>query len=356
VDICDSILHMDLRFLIIKFKESPGINKILFGVSGITLIFLLVFVSWWNREIVINKTNKDNNTLTNEGPKSSISGISCDNYNRRPVAVMVSSDPETRPLSGIGEADIVFEMPVTPSGVTRMMAVFQCKNPGEIGSIRSAREDFIPLAAGLKAIYAHWGGEREAMVELNKHIIDNIDAMKYEGIYFYRRLGIKQPHNGFTDLDMLLKATDDLKYIKENSFSGYLHEDKKQPSNLLNLIDNFLIEYPSPFKVQWVYDKNEATYKRFRDGKPEIDKNTDNQAEASVIVAMKTTSRFSNKDYLTVDTTGEGEAYIYQNGVKISGRWEKDPSSIDSKLFFYDIDGREINFVPGKIWVEIVIE
>jgi hypothetical protein len=36
------------------------------------------------------------------------------------------------------------------------------------------------------------------------------------------------------------------------------------------------------------------------------------------------------------------------------GTWKKDKSKIDSKLTFYDEAGKEIRFVPGQIWVEIV--
>src|SRR3989344_2427674 len=85
-------------------------------------------------------------------PESDLSGERCQNAKRRPIAVMLSSDPETRPLSGIGAADLVFEMPVTDGGVTRMMTVFQCEQPKEIGSIRSARSDFIPWVHGLGAV------------------------------------------------------------------------------------------------------------------------------------------------------------------------------------------------------------
>lgn len=331
-----------------------NINKtiILFGI--IAFILVIVFWFWWrgDRQLdIYNGTNGDDGINI---PKSSISGISCDNYNRRPIAVMLSADAITRPLSSISEADIVFEMPVTPGGVTRMMAVYQCLTPTEIGSIRSAREDFIPLAAGLDAIYAHWGGEREALQELNNHVLDNIDALKYDGIYFYRKAGIKQPHDGFSDLDTLFKAVRNLNYREDDNFIGYLHGKSLSPSNILNLVNEISIDYPSPFDIRWVYDDKREVYKRFRGGKPEIDKNNSSQVEVSVVIVIKTTSRYTNEYYLTVDTTGEGEAEIYQNGIKIPGKWEKDTSNIGSKLFLYDLDGEEIKLNVGKIWVEIV--
>ncbi len=332
----------------------PNLNKLIIALGSIALILIIVFWFWWgNKEI--NITNSLTANTNNNLPESPISGISCENYARRPIAVMMPSDPVARPLSGLSEADLVVEMPVTPGGVTRMMAVFQCGEPEEIGSIRSAREDFIPLAAGFGAIYAHWGGEHEALKKLNGHIIDNIDAMVYETVYFFRKKGIPQPHNGFTDFDKLLKGSRDLNYDMSNKFAGYPHSDKNDsPKNIIDLTDSIDIDYPKPLNVNWTYDPGSKTYKRSRDGRSENDKNTDAQVSASVVVVMETTSSFTNKDYLTVVTTGEGKATIYQNGVMINGKWSKDPAHLDSKLFFYNNEGKEVEFMPGKIWVEIV--
>ncbi len=153
-----------------------NLNKLLIVTGATVLIFIVIFIVWWNKEIIINNgisiINKD------ERPKSLITGLDCPGADVRPVAVMLASDPEARPLSGISQADMVFEMPVDPTGITRFMAVFQCEKPKEIGSIRSARNDFIPLAASLKTIYAHWGGEQGALEKLDNHIIDTLNALK----------------------------------------------------------------------------------------------------------------------------------------------------------------------------------
>ena len=133
-----------------------------------------------------------------------------------------------------------------------------------------------------------------------------------------------------------------------------MNAKKSANKNLLNLASLVNIEYPNPFNVRWEHDPNSNTYKRFRGNQAEIDKNTNSQVSASVVVVMETTSTFTNKDYLSVVTTGQGNAVVYQNGIQINGKWSKNPSTLDSKLFFYDNDGEEIEFVPGKIWVEII--
>lgn len=286
---------------------------------------------------------------------SSIAGLNCETAQRRPMAVMMASDPEARPLSGIGAADLVIEMPVTPNSVTRFMAIYQCQTPKEIGSIRSAREDFIPLAAGFDAIYAHWGGEHGALAELDRHVIDNINALQFDGTIFYRKSGIKPPHNGFSNLDLLFQQAKAFYYSLTKDFSGYPHTDTAPAKNISNVATVVTLDYLSPYNVSWTYDQKTNLYSRSRGGASEIDKNTNQQVTASVIAMMDTTSHILTQgdQYIVVKTTGEGSAEIYQNGIKITGTWKKDPAKLDSKLYFYNSSGDEIKFAPGQIWIEI---
>jgi len=337
-----------------KFLKKLDLNKLLLMAGGVVLILIVIFIVWWNKEIVINNAVSTGNK--DDIPKSLVTGLDCPDANTRPIAIMLASDPEARPLSGIGQADMVFEMPVDPTGITRFMGIFQCEKPKEIGSVRSAREDFISLAAGTGTIYAHWGGEHGVLEKLNGHIVDNIDALKYEGEIFYRKSGIRPPHNGFTNFDLLTKTAQNLKYNLENSFSGYPHQEKEPRKNLSNLTDRVNINYPGRYVVSWTYDLETNLYSRFRGGSVEIDKDNGQIVKAGVVVVMNTTSKFLKEQYISVDVQGEGVARVYQNGGVVTGKWNKDPSRLDSKLYFYDDSGKEVKFAPGKIWVEIVTQ
>lgn len=328
-----------------------NLNKVLILTGATALLFVLAFFVWWNKEITITGLNP----LKNEpGIRSSISGQECVNAERRPLAVMLAGDPETRPLAGIGQADIVFEMPVTSNGITRFMAVYQCEDPKEIGSIRSAREDFIPLAASLGAVYAHWGGEKGALEKLDSGIISNIDAMKYEGTIFYRKNSVPRPHNGFTNIELLWGKAGSLGYGSEDDFQGYSHGTGELKRNLSNLVSSVDIDYPGQYKVRWQYDEPTNSYLRFRGGSREMDSNSGEQVKANSVIVMRTTSKALNQDYIRVDVVGQGEISVYQNGSITTGTWNKDPANLSSKLYFYDSQGKEIEFVPGKIWVQIV--
>jgi hypothetical protein len=294
-----------------------------------------------------NEFNISGSSVEKDKKISSISGQECENAGVRPFAVMVSSDAEARPLSGIGEADMVFEMPVVENGFTRMMAVFQCGRPKEVGSVRSSRLDFVPLALGLDAIYAHFGGEHEVLEELNSGIIDNIDGLKYDGTYYYRKKEIPRPHNSFTNFDLMTEIALKLGYNLDEAKVSYPHEEKSKSQGTAE---------PEPvfnenFRVIWRYNPGTNSYLRNRAGTDEIDKNTGRQIETKNVVIAETSASPINKDYIRVKTVGSGPATVYKDGITIDGSWEKKDDN--AKMFFYDKDGKEINFAPGSIWVEI---
>lgn len=287
-------------------------------------------------------------------PISPISGLSCADAGRRPLAVMLAGDAVARPLSGLSEAEMVIEMPVITGSITRLLAFFICYEPKEIGSVRSARHDFIPIAKGLDAIFAHWGGSHFALDKLNAGVIDNIDALKNPYNAFFRKSGIVAPHNGFTSASRLLFAAEKLGYRLENKSAGYLHLAENEVKPPATTTKTLLINYPGVFQVKYVYQPSSNSYLRFRGGAKEIDKNNSQQVAAKNVIIMRAFSKQIEGQYNDVQVEGAGQAAIYRNGEEIIGTWKKDAASQNSKLFFYDSVGQEIKFVPGQIWIEIV--
>src|SRR3989338_3210572 len=306
-------------------------------------------------DISSGKLNGKNSTLSPAPalPKSPISGLACVNAQRRPIAVMLAGDSVARPLSGLSEADLVFNMPVITNSTTRFMAVYVCNSPKEIGSVRSSRDDFIPLARGLDAIFAHWGGSHFALDELTKGVVDNIDALANPFSAYFRKSGIASPHNGFTSGTRLYGAAEKMGYRQKENFSGYLHLAESTKTNATTT-KTLSIGFPGEFAVKYVYDPEDNSYWRWRGGTKEIDKSTGRQIEAKNVAIMIAQSRQIEGQYNDVNVEGSGKAQIYRNGEEILGTWKKSAASQTSKLYFYDSAGNEVKFVPGQIWVEIV--
>jgi len=328
-------------------------KKIIIGILLVVTLAALYFLGSRNFEV---KNSHFNVTSSPDwAERSPISGQSCENYKRRPVAVMLSGVPRVRPLSGLQSAEMVFEMPVTVGGINRFMAVFVCNSPSEIGSLRSARHDFIPLAMGLDAIYAHWGGSHFALEKLGAGIMDNINALPNRYEAFYRKSGYKAPDDGFTSMKRLLSSAEKYNYRLSTDFEGYLHctEDtlNQNPSKKKKTLE---IAYPGAYKVKWDYQPGDKSFYRFRGGTAEIDQLTGDQITAKNIVVLRASQHHLEGQYNDVDIEGSGEATFFRAGRRFEGSWEKPREPKKSKLEFLTDEGSEFEFLPGPIWVEII--
>ena len=330
--------------------------------------------------------------IANEGPVSPISGLSCENWNKRPVAVMQPADPTARPAAGFSDADMVFEMPVFTNSNTRLMGVYVCNVPDEIGSMRSGRHDYIPLAKGLDAIYVHWGYSKFAQELLKENIIDNIDCLTMACPRWPISGTMKLEDTGYISKSMIDETMEKRGYRKEGNFSGYPHQGEI-PLEQRSKGGNLRLAYPGKYDVEYDYDKDSNSYLRTWDGVADTDKNNGKRVAPKNIVVMVAKDAqiklADEQDYINkglrnpwslvpkedqagldyggvgrynnlqmgdpwFDTEDSGEAFFYLNGNEYRGTWKKDKSRLDSKLLFYNNDGQEIKFVPGQIWVNIM--
>jgi len=322
------------------------------------------------KQIELNQKPAESNApAANQGDVSPITGIACNNWNKRTYAVMQPADVLARPLAGLGQADMVFEMSAVYGSITRLMGVYGCITPEEVGSLRSARHDFVHIAKSLDSIYVHWGrADIEQFKEvLNSGIIDdmncNDDAGKSSGKYCFRKEGMERGvDSGYAKFAQLIEGANAFGYSTENKFSGYPHQAEVALDQRPNG-GNLRVAYAKPYDAEYDYDKATNSYKRTWGGVADTDRNTKERiAPKNVVVLIADAAPIKvGEQYVNVqigdpwfDSADSGSAFYYMNGQQYKGTWKKDKSKIDSKLFFYDESGQEIKFVPGQIWVDII--
>jgi hypothetical protein len=343
-------------------------------IAAALVIILVAGLGYWRGWFGKNKANPlDLNSMkggvemgapANTGEVSPFTGLSCANWNRRPIAVMEAADLSVRPDSGFSDADLVLEMPAITASITRLMGVYVCNNPAEVGSIRSTRHDYIALAAGWDAVLTHWGGSHFAGDILNKGVIDNLDLNGSFGNKApecgFRKEGIPPPDNGFAKFDKLLECAKTRNYRMEDKFSGYPHQAEasvdQRPTG-----GHLRVGFAGPFAADYDYDKATNTYLRSWNKVADTDANNGKRLAPKNVAVIIASSEQIEGQYNNVqigdpqfDSVSEGEAHYYFNGKEIVGRWKKDKSKWASKLFMYDDKGEEVKFVPGQIWVEIL--
>jgi hypothetical protein len=341
-------------------------------IAVVVVIILIVGVGFWRgwfgpkkaAPLNLNATRDDTTAPVNTGEVSPFSGLACANWNRRPIAVMEASDTSVRPDSGFSDADLVVEMPAITASITRLMPIYVCNDPAEVGSIRSTRHDYIALAAGFDAILVHWGGSHFAADILNKGVIDDLDLNGSMGHKApecgFRKEGIPPPDNGFAKYSTLLDCAQKAGYEMTDKFSGYPHQaeapEDQRPSG-----GHLRVGFAKPYDVSYDYDPATNTYLRTWGGVADVDANNGKRNAPKNVAVVIASSEQIEGQYNNVqigdpqfDTVMEGEAHYYLNGQEYSGRWKKDKSSWSSKLYLYDDKGEEMKFVPGQIWLEVL--
>ncbi len=291
--------------------------------------------------------------------RSSISGLSgreCSDANRRPIGVMLASDVITRPVSGFAEADMVWELPVLVSDVTRLLAVYQCGRPDDIGSVRSARHDYLFLAEGVDAIMAHWGGSYHALNRISAGEFKTINALTNPFGAYFRKDSLPAPYNGFTSYENLWNALGKLGYRTETTFKGYRFKDdgpvdERPAGGTLN------IGWPGAFSVRYEYDPETNKYVRFWGGTKQVEGgDKTREITPSVVAIMRAGNGFADGPggYNDVDIEGEGALEVYQDGIVIKGRWKKNELQKTDPVHFLDEQGKNIEFTKGQVWVMAV--
>lgn len=287
---------------------------------------------------------------------SGLSGVACAHPDRRAIGVMVAGDPINRPISGFAKADWVWELPVLVSDVTRLTAYYQCNEPGEIGSVRSVRHDYLFLADGLDAIVAHWGGSYHALNRIAAGEFQTLNALTNPFNAFFRKNNLPAPYNGFTSYDRLWNALEKLGYRTTTQFKGYDFKDDiaqgERPAG-----GTLSIAWPGAFRVSYEYDPTTNRYQRFWAGTRVVD-GEDNKtpvAPSSVIVVRATNGPADGPGgYNDVGIEGEGDMTVYQDGKAIPGRWKKNELNKKDPMIFTNQQGQPIQFVRGQIWATAV--
>ncbi len=273
-------------------------------------------------------------------------------YGNRPVAVVIENSPGAIPQSGLSRADLVYEVPVE-GGITRFLAVFSGRDVGKVGPIRSARVYLAEKAKELGAVYVHAGGSPQGVEYIKEKKIDDIDEFKvFEP--FFRVKDKKAPHNLYASTVLLRKEMAKLGYdinkLKdEYTFRGPGEEVQGRE------IDKIVIEYSKNYKVVYKYDKQRGGYIRYVNGKPHIDKLKGAPIVVRNLVIQRVSAKVRDKKgRLYIKFTGKGNADVFMDGKLIEATWIK--KTEDDRTRFLGIQGEEIRFVPGNIWIEVVPE
>ncbi len=318
----------------------------------------------------IDKAYRADDTLddTGPGPAGPLSGLPTrpELSHRRAIAVVIDNyAPDARPQTGLNRASLVFET-LAEGGVTRIMAVFLEKDAPVVGPVRSARIYFDAWASGLHAIYAHAGGNSDALYQLlNMPNVANIDDLNLPsapgplGPPFMRSPYRAVPHNLYTSTLSLRGFAAQAGFPVADTFPTALPH--RVPDAYFHRPETAWIDVGFSgywYDVHWAYDRVTNRYLRSIGGVTQVDSISGLADAASNVVVLFTPVTPDHDaftpDGVNVHATGTGSALYFQDGHVAQGSWSK--PSTNAALELRDSRGKRQQFNPGQTWIEVVDE
>ncbi|MDN4494892.1 DUF3048 domain-containing protein [Ureibacillus aquaedulcis] len=272
---------------------------------------------------------------------------------QRPILATINNYPDARPQTGIASADVIYEM-LAEGDVTRFLALFQSEIPENIGPIRSARDYFIEIAAGLDAFYIAHGYSPEAQQLLESGIVNHVNGMQYDGSLFKRSPDRVAPHNSYFPGENIEAAAEkvstSLLYQKKVSYTFYKEDESVKIGTEAESVA-ITYSHNDLFNSLYTYDRDRNTYTRQSGNVLTIDELTNEPlALSNVLFFEMSHSVIDSEGRREIDLTSGGTAFVFQQGIMREVRWE----NIGGVLKAVEDDGSEVKLVPGKTWVHFV--
>lgn len=277
---------------------------------------------------------------------------------KKPVAIMIGNTNDALPQYGVGQADVVYEVPAE-GGITRLMPIFQdYSDLDKIGSVRSCRHYYAYYAMEFDAIYIHYGQASYAEALLSSGKIEDLNGLDgaIDSRTFYRDNERRAPHNAFVSTEGIDEGIKYKEYDTElpSDYEGhYLFNEDDEKEITLDKGEAAAVVQPGYYlnNPWFVYDKEDGLYYRFQYKKEHMDEASGEQlAFKNVILQYAASERIDAKyGYLDVTTVGEGTGKYITNGKAIDITWKREREEDPTR--YYDMQGNEIVLNQGKTMV-----
>jgi hypothetical protein len=155
----------------------------------------------------------------------------------------------------------------------------------------------------------------------------------------------------------LTNMTESKKTSWDKSYRSWLFKQEDKASSTLDAT-NVSFDFWSSIKnynVGWKYDSTNNVYKRLNGSSEHIDFNTQSTITAKNIIIQFAKESRSVDEHLhnLYAVIGSGTGVLIQNGSKTDITWSK-ANRVSRTIYKDKKTGKEVNFVPGNVWVEIL--
>lgn len=271
---------------------------------------------------------------------------------RPAVAVKIENSPAAYPLSGLGDAEVVFEE-LVEGGMTRFMAVYHCTDTVKAGPVRSARVVDPPIMSPITRILAAAGGNAHVRKALDKANIITIDEDTPGGaLRRISRPGISSEHTLYGNTAKARKVGskkfDDPPTPGIFAFGEIPSGGRPARSVTLNFTQS------DPIVYKWAGD----SWTRSQHGAPFAVEGPKVEIDNLIIelhkinYSKKIVDPAGNPSIEIADPVGSGEALVFRDGKVFEATWSR--KAVTDRVVYETKDGDEIALKTGSTWIALL--
>ena len=288
----------------------------------------------------------------------------------RPFAVAINNHPDAvKVQTGLNDAYLVYEI-ATEGSTSRLLAFFKDQEGTKIGTVRSARLNFLDFCFEQDAIFCHFGHNSLAKQDITSTKINDIDGFvlseKDETFWRENKENLAYEHRVFTTIDKLREFATDKEWNLKNESAENVNLLKYNVGDVdlstredAIKADKVEVPYGTGFNTYYEYDPETKEYKRYRDDSKGknwnlvVDHETGEAFTAKNIIVEKVTYQVMNdeKHVWKLGTIGSGEGYFITNGYAVPIKWSKDDRK--SKTVYTYLDGTEVEVSDGRTYINV---
>lgn len=295
-------------------------------------------------------TSTSTPTTVDARETSLLNGLPVDDptlLDRRVMAVKIDNHERANPQSGINLADMVIELNV--EGITRFISLWHESDSDYLGPNRSARPtDAALLPAFNEPTFVFSGGQGWVQ---NMVSAAGINMIKEGSEGTFRISSRRAPHNLYVDTFVLRNTADERGYA-DNPPEGPMWEfGPLEPTRTASEVD---IEFRENDHVVWTWDDTQGLWLRTAKGRERMyrdEDGTEGRIGFPVLVALYTEPYTVNGLPSSI-TTGQGQAFVFADGMVAEGTWERET---ETDWFTLRTESGSVMAVPpGQSWVSLV--
>ena len=269
------------------------------------------------------------------------------------LVVKIDDSNPAHPQIGLEAADVVYIEQVE-GGLTRLAAVFSSVIPTRVGPVRSARISDIEIMSQYgRVAFAYSGAQSKLLPVIAAANVANLGAQSESPTIYTTDPTRNQPHAMVLRADLLMQRVLD---------KGYAVDSAQSVGWKFGVVDSVgvpisraVIRWPATqYGVIWSFVENRwlLTY----NNEPNL-ADTGKQLGATTFVIQVTSitpsiygDKFGGVTPLS-KTVGSGTGYILRDGKSYTATWSRASDEVGTT--WRALDGSEILFAPGQIWVAL---